>query len=39
MSWKIVTVELFDDWFLGLNASEQQSVAEREFQDYLQKLE
>lgn len=26
MVWKIVTVECFDDWFLGLNASEQQDV-------------
>jgi len=26
MSWKVVTVEYFDDWFLGLNASEQQDV-------------
>jgi hypothetical protein len=26
MAWEIVTVEYFDDWFLGLNASEQQDV-------------
>jgi hypothetical protein len=26
MVWKIVTVEHFDDWFLGLNESEQQDV-------------
>ncbi len=26
MVWKIVTVEYFDDWFLGLNTSEQQDV-------------
>ncbi|MFA7060193.1 MAG: type II toxin-antitoxin system RelE/ParE family toxin [Pedobacter sp.] len=26
MVWKIVTVEYFDDWFLGLDASEQQDV-------------
>ncbi len=26
MSWKVVTVEYFDDWFLGLDASEQQEV-------------
>jgi len=25
MVWKIVTVEYFDDWFLGLDASEQQN--------------
>ncbi|MBI5483249.1 MAG: type II toxin-antitoxin system RelE/ParE family toxin [Deltaproteobacteria bacterium] len=24
--WKIVTVEYFDGWFLGLNVSEQQDV-------------
>ena len=26
MVWKIVTVEYLDDWFLGLDASEQQDV-------------
>ena len=26
MTWKVITVEYFDDWFLGLNASEQQDV-------------
>jgi hypothetical protein len=26
MAWMIVTVERFDDWFLGLDASEQQDV-------------
>mgnify|MGYP000009147207 CR=1 FL=1 len=26
MVWKIVTVAHFDDWFLGLNAAEQQDV-------------
>jgi hypothetical protein len=26
MVWKIVTVEYFDNWFLGLDASEQQDV-------------
>ena len=26
MVWKIVTVEYFDDWLLGLDASEQQDV-------------
>lgn len=26
MVWKIVTVEYFDDWFLSLDASEQQDV-------------
>jgi len=26
MVWKIVTVEYFDDWFLGLDASAQQDV-------------
>ena len=26
MVWKIVTVEYFDDWFLALDASEQQDV-------------
>ena len=26
MAWKVVTVEYFDDWFLGLDASEQQHV-------------
>ena len=26
MVWEIVTVEYFDDWFLGLDASEQQDV-------------
>ena len=26
MMWKIVTVEYFDNWFLSLNASEQQDV-------------
>lgn len=26
MAWEVVTVECFDDWFLGLNAAEQQDV-------------
>lgn len=26
MAWKVVTVEYFDDWFLNLNALEQQDV-------------
>lgn len=26
MLWEVVTVEYFDDWFLGLDASEQQDV-------------
>jgi hypothetical protein len=26
MAWNIVTVECFDDWFLGLDSSEQQDV-------------
>lgn len=26
MVWKVVTVEYFDDWFLSLDASEQQHV-------------
>lgn len=26
MSWKVVTVDYFDDWFLGLDASAQQDV-------------
>ena len=26
MAWQVVTVEYFDDWFLGLDASEQQDV-------------
>jgi hypothetical protein len=26
MEWKVVTVEYFDGWFLGLDASEQQDV-------------
>lgn len=26
MAWKVITVEYFDEWFLGLNALEQQDV-------------
>lgn len=26
MTWKIVTVECFDNWFLGLDAAEQKDV-------------
>jgi hypothetical protein len=26
MTWKVVTVDYFDTWFLGLDASEQQDV-------------
>ncbi len=26
MAWKVVTVEYFDDWFLGLDAAEQKDV-------------
>jgi hypothetical protein len=26
MAWKVVTVEYFDDWFLGFDAAEQQDV-------------